>query len=89
MHRGDLDWNEGKANLIGKGDKQAAIRLSSHSLDTLRNYPSARAALDSAAGKLLGSLSLCGRHAPGTKKGDNQYKPVTTETGRNIVEGRA
>jgi site-specific recombinase XerD len=22
------------------------------------------------------------------KKGDNQFKPVTTETGRNIVEGR-
>jgi integrase/recombinase XerC len=23
MRRGDLDWNEGKAMLIGKGDKQA------------------------------------------------------------------
>jgi site-specific recombinase XerD len=33
-------------------------------------------------------LPLFLRHDPGAKKGDNQFKPVTTETGRNIVEER-
>ncbi len=88
MRRGDLDWNEGKAILIGKGDKQAVIRFSTRSLNGLRDYLSARAVLDGASRKPLGSLPLFLRHDPGAKKGDNQFKPVTTETGRNIVEGR-
>lgn len=88
MRRGDLDWNEGKAVLIGKGDKQAVIRFSTRSLNALRDYLSARAILDGAARKPLGTLPLFLRHDPGAKKGDNQFKPVTTETGRNIVEGR-
>jgi integrase/recombinase XerC len=88
MRRGDLDWNEGKAILIGKGDKQAVIRFSTRSLSALRDYLSARATLDGAARKPLGSLPLFLRHGPGAKKGDNQFKPVTTETGRNIVERR-
>ena len=88
MRRGDLDWNEGKAILIGKGDKQAVIRFSTRSLNALRDYLAARAVLDNTARKPLGSLPLFLRHDPGAKKGDNQFKLVTTETGRNIVEGR-
>ena len=88
MRRGDLDWNEGKAVLIGKGDKQAVIRFSTRSLDALRDYLSARATLDGSARKPLGSLPLFLRHDPAAGKGEAQFKPVTTETGRNIVEGR-
>jgi len=93
MRRGDLDWNEGKAVLIGKGDKQAVIRFSARSLEALRDYLAERAALDSSARKPLGSLPLFLRHDPGAKKGgatsgDNQSKPITTETGRDIVELR-
>jgi integrase/recombinase XerC len=88
MRRGDLDWNEGKAVLIGKGDKQAVIRFSTRSLNALHDYLSARAALDGASRKPLGSLPLFLRHDPGANKGEAQFKPVTTETGRNIVEGR-
>ncbi len=88
MRRGDLDWNEGKAILIGKGNKQSVIRFSTRSLNALRDYLAARAALDGGARKPLGSLPLFLRHDPGAKKGDNQYKAMTTETGRNIVELR-
>jgi integrase/recombinase XerC len=88
MRRGDLDWNEGKAILIGKGDKQSVIRFSTRSLNALRDYLSARAALDGGAHKPLGSLPLFLRHDPGAKKGDSQFKAMTTETGRNIVETR-
>jgi integrase/recombinase XerC len=93
MRRGDLDWNEGKAILIGKGDKQSVIRFSTRSLDVLHDYLTARAALDSTSRKPLGSLPLFLRHDPGAKKGcgagaDSQFKPITTETGRDIVEVR-
>jgi integrase/recombinase XerC len=88
MRRGDLDWNEGKAILIGKGDKQSVIRFSTRSLNALRDYLAARAALDGGARKPLGSLPLFLRHDPGAKKGDNQFKAMTTETGRNIVAAR-
>lgn len=88
MRRGDLDWNEGKAVLIGKGDKQAVIRFSTRSLNALRDYLSARAVLDGTSRKPLGSLPLFLRHDPGARHGENQFKPMTTETGRNIVEGR-
>ncbi len=64
------------------------VRFSTRSLGALRDYLSARAVLEGAAGKPLGSLPLFLRHDPGAKKGDNQFKPVTTEAGRNIVEGR-
>ena len=88
MRRGDLDWNEGKAVLIGKGDKQAVIRFSTRSLSALRDYLSARAPLDGAARKPLGSLPIFLRHDPGAGVGEAQFKPVTTETGRDIVEVR-
>jgi len=49
--------------------------------------------LDSSARKPLGSLPLFLRHDPGAKKGgatsgNNQFKPISTETGRDIVQLR-
>ena len=57
LRRGDLDWNEGKAILIGKGDKQAVIRFSTRSLDALRDYLSARA-------KIMAGQQAAGVPAP-------------------------
>jgi site-specific recombinase XerD len=56
MRRGDLDWNEGKAVLIGKGGQQAVIRFSARSLDALRDYLAERSALDGALPQAAGSL---------------------------------
>jgi integrase/recombinase XerC len=42
LRRGDLDWNEGRAVIIGKGDRQAVVRFSRRSLDALRDYLSLR-----------------------------------------------
>ncbi|MCX7755822.1 MAG: tyrosine-type recombinase/integrase [Anaerolineales bacterium] len=85
LRRGDIDWNEGRAILIGKGDKQDVVRFSSRSLRALKEYLSARAALDGASGRPLPSLPLFARHDKGAGK---KVKPVTTATGRNIVEER-
>jgi len=82
LRRGDLDWNEGRALIIGKGDRQAVVRFSSRALAALRDYLNARSALDGASGKPLPSLPLFARHDKGAGK---KIKPITTATGRNIV----
>jgi integrase/recombinase XerC len=82
LRRGDLDWNEGRAVIIGKGNKQAVVRFSNRSLLALREYLAARARLDGASGRPLGALPLFARHDKGAGK---KIKPITTATGRNIV----
>ena len=85
LRRGDIDWNEGRAIIIGKGDKQAVVRFSGRSLASLKDYLSARAVLDGASGRPLPSLPLFARHDKGAGK---KIKPITTTTGRNIVSER-
>lgn len=85
LRRGDIDWNEGKAVILGKGDQQALIRFSRRSLSALREYLNARGTLDGASGKPLTSLPLFARHDKGAGK---KIKPITTTTGRNIVTQR-
>jgi site-specific recombinase XerD len=85
LHRGDLDWNEGKAIIIGKGNRQAVVRFSQRSLRAIKEYLSARSFLDGESGKALSSLPLFSRHDKGTGK---KVKPITTKTGRKIVEQR-
>jgi site-specific recombinase XerD len=85
LRRGDIDWNEGRAIIIGKGDKQAVVRFSGRCLGSLKDYLSARALLDGGSGRPLPSLPLFARHDKGAGK---KVKPITTTTGRNIVSKR-
>lgn len=85
LRRGDVEWNEGRAIIIGKGDKQALVRFSRRAQAALKEYLSARGILDGASGKPLGSLPLFARHDKGAGK---KVKPITTTTGRNIVAQR-
>ncbi len=85
LHRGDMDWNEGRAIVIGKGDKQAVVRFSTRSMRAIRDYLSLRASLDGGSGKPLPSLPLFARHDKGAGK---KVKPMTPTTGRNIVAER-
>ena len=85
LRRGDIDWNEGRAIIIGKGDKQAVVRFSNRSMRSLREYLSSRSKLDGSSGRPLPSLALFARHDRGA---GNKIKPITTATGRNIVKQR-
>jgi integrase/recombinase XerC len=82
LRRGDIDWNEQRALIIGKGNKQAVVRFSVRSLNAIRDYLSVRAPLDGASGRSLPSLPLFARHDKGAGK---KVKPITTTTGRAIV----
>jgi site-specific recombinase XerD len=85
LRRGDLDWNEGRAVIIGKGDKQAVVRFTTRAMRALKDYLSLRAELDGSSGKQLTALPLFARHDKGTGK---KIKPITPTTGRNIVAER-
>lgn len=61
------------------------MRFSERSLSALRDYISLRSVLDGASGLPLTSLPLFARHDKGAGK---KIKPITTATGRNIVNKR-
>jgi len=82
LRRGDIDWNEGKAVIIGKGDQQAVVRFSKQTMRVLEDYLRARQEKDGGSGRSLTSLPLFARHDKGAGK---KIKPITTTTGRNIV----
>ncbi len=85
LRRGDIDWQEGKAIIIGKGNQEAVVRFSSRSLTALRDYINTRAEIDGAYGRSLSSLPLFARHDLGAGK---RVEPISTTTGRNIVRDR-
>jgi integrase len=85
LRRGDIDWHEAKAVIVGKGNRQAVVRFSGRALNALRDYLNARAELDGAFGRSLTSLPLFARHDRGA--GD-RVEPISTTTGRNIVRDR-
>jgi len=85
LRRGDIDWYESRAVIIGKGNKQAVVRFSRRSLRYLQDYLQARSELDGGSGKPLRSLPLFARHDKGAGK---KVLPITTATGRNIVRQR-
>lgn len=73
LQRGSIDWQEGQAMIVGKGDKQAVIRFSNRALDAIRDYLAERAVLDGTTKKPLSSLPLFARHDKGAGK---KVKPV-------------
>ncbi|MBI9044017.1 MAG: tyrosine-type recombinase/integrase [Anaerolineaceae bacterium] len=85
LRRGDIDWNEGRAIIIGKGNREAVIRFSSRALRAIKDYLDVRAPLDGISGRPLRSLPLFARHDKGAGK---KIKPISTTTGRNIVSQR-
>ena len=85
LRRGDVNWIEQRAIIIGKGDKQAVVRFTARSIQAIKAYLSQRAALDGNSGKQLTSLPIFARHDKGAGK---KIKPMTPTTGRRIVQER-
>lgn len=83
LRRGDMDWDEGQAIIIGKGNKQAIVRFSTQSIQYIREYINIRNIYDGASGKPLGSLPVFARHDKGAGK---KIKAISRMTGWNIVD---
>ncbi len=82
LKRGDLDWNEGKALVIGKGNRQDVVRFSRRTQKAIKDYIQARSLIDGKSGKPLTALPLFARHDKGAGA---KVKTITPTTGRNIV----
>ena len=85
LHRGDIDWNEQRAIIVGKGDQQAVVRFSTRSMRDLQDYLKLRGKLDGSSGRPLASLPLFARHDRGAGQ---KVLPITSTTGRNIINQR-
>lgn len=67
LTRGDIDWQERRAVITGKGDKTAVVRFSDRSLSALDDYLKERQKIDGESGKALEFLPLFIQHG-NTKK---------------------
>lgn len=75
LKRGDIDWQEQRAVIIGKGDKQAVIRFSNRSIQALKDYLLKRAEVDPNTRMSLASQPLFCRHDMSASK---RLKPVNS-----------
>jgi integrase/recombinase XerC len=62
LKRSDIDWQEGRAIIIGKGDKQAVVRFSNRAIRALKEYLHERSRVDPNSRTPLGSEPLFARH---------------------------
>jgi len=62
LKRSDIDWLENRAIIIGKGDKQAVIRFSNRSIESLNLYLHARSGVEPNSRTPLGSQPVFARH---------------------------
>ena len=85
LRRGTIDWFTNKAVIIGKGNKEAIIRFSERSIVMLKTYINERAPIDGGTGTMLANLPIFARHDAGA---GNKILPITTKTGRLIVQNR-
>lgn len=74
LKRSDVDWLEGRAIIIGKGDKREIIRFSNRSMEALNVYLHARASVELNSRTPLGSQPLFARHDIRASK---KIRPIT------------
>ena len=68
LTRGQLDWDEGRAIVTIKGERESVVRFSERALSAIKAYLGARAELDGATGRALASLPIFARHDDGAGK---------------------
>lgn len=74
LKRGDIDWMEARAIIIGKGDKQAVVRFSNRAIEALKVYLHARASVEPNSRIPLGSQPLFARH---DIRASRKIRPIT------------
>jgi integrase/recombinase XerC len=83
LRRGQLDSPEGKVMVIGKGNKEAQVRLSRRAVRAIQVYLSARARTDGTQKRELASLPLFARH---DKAARNRTLAMTTRSAERMLD---
>lgn len=68
LKRGDIDWREQRAVIIGKGNKQAVVRFSNRAIAAIKEYLQARAGVDTNSRSPLASQPVFARHDKSASK---------------------
>lgn len=74
LKRGDIDWLEQRAVIIGKADKQAVVYFSNRCIEALKAYLYARSNVEPNSRMPLGSQPLFARHDIRASK---KIRPIT------------
>lgn len=85
LKRGDLDWQEARAVIIGKGDKQAVVRFSDRCIRFLKEYLHARTGVEPNSRLPLASQPLFARHDIRASK---RIRPITSGAMWKAVKSR-
>jgi len=85
LRRGDIDWQEHRAVIIGKGDKQAVVRFSNLSIQCLNSYLRARSGVEANSRLPLASQPLFARHDIRASK---RLRPITPGAMWKAVKAR-
>lgn len=83
LTRGDVDWQDERVMIVGKGEKAAVVRLSHRSVAALNDYLRARAEIDGKSGKPLNSLPLFAQHGR-----INKIRKMTIDGMRKAIKRR-
>lgn len=75
LKRGDVDWREQRAFIVGKGAKPAKVMFSNRSTEALKLYLSERANVEPDSRKPLASQPLFARHDISASKTVKPIKP--------------
>lgn len=84
LKRGDIDWLEARAIIIGKGDKQAVIRFSERAIQSLREYHVACASIEPNTRMPLKSQPVFCRHDIRASK---KIKPISASGMWTAIKG--
>ncbi|MDO8754973.1 MAG: tyrosine-type recombinase/integrase, partial [Anaerolineales bacterium] len=84
LKRGDIDWLEARAIIIGKGDKQAVIRFSDRSIQVMREYHTACASIEPNTRLPLKSQPVFARHDIRASK---KIKPISASGMWTAIKG--
>lgn len=84
LKRGDIDWLEARAVIIGKGDKQAVVRFSERSIQALREYHRATASIEPNTRMPLKSQPVFLRHDIRASK---KIRPITASGMWTAIKG--
>jgi len=84
LKRGDIDWQEARAIIIGKGDKQAVIRFSNRSMQAMREYHTAYASIEPNTRLPLKSQPVFARH---DIRASRKIKPISASGMWTAIKG--
>lgn len=84
LKRGDIDWQEARAIIIGKGDKQSVVRFSERSMQAMRAYHIACATIEPNTRLPLKSQPVFARHDIRASK---KIKPISASGMWTAIKG--